>query len=137
MQPSPEIEAIIRDWFAAVANADPSWLDRHLSTDAKLRIIGTDPAEWLQGKQAQELLHADLAALGGNASFFVQQSEGYAEGDIGWGAAAFTITLPNELQISPRWSAVFHREDGQWKAVQIHASVGVTNEQLFGMPFDM
>jgi hypothetical protein len=36
--------------------------------------------------------------------------------------------------VSPRWSAVFHREDGG-KAVQVHASVGLTNEQLFGVGF--
>ena len=136
MQSSPEIETIIRGWFAAVANDDSSWLDKHLSVDTKLRIIGTDPAEWLQGTQAQDLLRADLAALGGNASFFIQQSEGYVEGDVGWGAAAFTISLPDDLMVSPRWSAVFHREDGEWKAVQIHASVGITNDQLFGMPFE-
>ena len=56
--------------------------------------------------------------------------------DIGWGAAAFTISLPDDLQVSPRWSAVFHRENGEWKAVQIHASVGITNDQLFGMDFE-
>ena len=80
MQPSPEIEAIIREWFASVANGDTSWIDTHLSPDAHLRIIGTDPAEWLQGKRAEDLLRADLAAMGGTASFFIQQSEGYAEG---------------------------------------------------------
>jgi hypothetical protein len=37
--------------------------------------------------------------------------------------------------VAPRWSAVFRRENGDWKAVQVHASVGVTNEQLFGVEF--
>jgi hypothetical protein len=43
------------------------------------------------------------------------------------------LTLPNDKQISPRWSAVFHREDEVWKLVQLHASVGISNEQLLGV----
>ena len=43
-----------------------------------------------------------------------------------------TITLPDGRPASPRWSAVFHREDGEWRLVQLHASIGVPNEEVFG-----
>ena len=49
-----------------------------------------------------------------------------------WGRARPTITLPNGQSFSPRWGAVLHREDGAWKIVQLHASVGVSNEELLG-----
>ena len=135
MDSSSELQAIIRNWFESVYRNDASWLDRHLSTDGRLRIIGTDPEEWLQGDKAAELLRSDLAALGGKATFEVSEAEAFTEGSIGWGAASLTITLEGGMKVSPRWSAVFHQEDGQWKAVQVHASVGLTNEQLFGTSF--
>jgi ketosteroid isomerase-like protein len=135
MEPSPELQGIIRSWFESVYKSDASWLDRHLSKDARLRIVGTDPDEWLQGEKAEALLRTDIEMLGGQATFDVSECEAFSEGDVGWGVARFTITLGEGVKISPRWSGVFHREDGQWKAVQIHASVGMTNEQLFGMQF--
>lgn len=135
METSSELQGIIRNWFESVEKGDPSWLDRHLSADPSLRIVGTDPSEWLQGEKAVDLLRSDLAVLAGNASFEIREIEAFSEGDFGWGAAALTITLGAGMKVSPRWSAAFHREAGQWKAVQVHASVGVTNEQLFGTTF--
>jgi hypothetical protein len=135
MEKSAELELIIRGWFESVYAGDASWLDRHLSKDARLRIIGTDPEEWLQGEKAEALLRSDLSALAGNATFDVREAEAYTQGDAGWGAASLTINLEGGMKVSPRWSATFVREDGNWKAVQIHASVGMTNEQLFGTTF--
>ncbi len=31
-----------------------------------------------------------------------------------------------------RFRAVFHKEDGEWKIVQFHTSVGVPNESTVG-----
>jgi hypothetical protein len=49
---------------------------------------------------------------------------------VGWAATRLTITLPDGGQVSPRWSAVFHREDGEWRFVQTHASIAVPNDQI-------
>jgi hypothetical protein len=48
-----------------------------------------------------------------------------------------SASLPNGKSFSPRWSAVFHQEGGEWKLVQmhaseLHASVGIPNEELLG-----
>jgi ketosteroid isomerase-like protein len=37
---------------------------------------------------------------------------------------------PDGTEIEFRMTAVFHNENGQWKVVQQHASVGVPNEAL-------
>ena len=135
MEPSAELQGVIRSWFESVAKGDASWLDTHLSTDKRLRIIGTDPQEWLQGQQAADLLKADLAVMGGKVTIQVKEVEAFSEGSVGWGVALPEITLEDGKKVAPRWSAVFRRENGDWKAVQVHASVGVTNEQLFGVEF--
>lgn len=48
---------------------------------------------------------------------------------MGWAVTRFTLTFPDGSSVSPRWSAVFHQEDGDWKIVQLHASLGVSNEE--------
>jgi hypothetical protein len=48
----------------------------------------------------------------------------------GWGMARATVSIAGEKQVPIRSSAVFHREEGGWKLVQFHASVGVPNEGL-------
>jgi hypothetical protein len=40
------------------------------------------------------------------------------------------ITLPDGRCVSPRWSAVFQRQDDVWKFVQTHASIGVPNAEI-------
>ena len=61
------------------------------------------------------------------------ETEAFEEGSVGWGVTRPTITLPNGVTFSPRWSAVFHQEDGVWKLVQLHASIGQGNEEALGM----
>lgn len=129
MEPSNEIRDIITAWFEAVTEGDPSWLDRHLSRE--VLVVGTDPNEWLDFEQASTLLKGEVQEFGTmHLQVSIERAEGFREGSVGWGIAHPTITFPNGKSFSPRWSAVFHQEGGQWKAVQIHASLGVPNEEL-------
>ncbi len=49
---------------------------------------------------------------------------------MGWATTNVTITMPDGKHVSPRWSAVFHLEDGVWRFVQTHASIGIANEDI-------
>ncbi len=134
MQPSSEIGAITAAWFEAVSKGDPTWVDRHISQKAEVRLVGTDPNEWLAGEQVAAFLKEEVQAMGNAVKVSMGELEAYQEGSAGWGLARPTLTLPNGKQISPRWSAVFHQEEGEWKLVQLHASVGISsNEELLGM----
>jgi ketosteroid isomerase-like protein len=133
MQPSPELRKIITAWFESVNNSDLSWADRHISRQAGVRLVGTDPNELIEGEKVAEFLKEEVKAMGGAMKVSVGETEAYQEGTVGWGLARITIALPNGKQVSPRWGAIFHQEDGEWKLVQLHASVGIPNEELFGM----
>lgn len=133
MQPSSELSKIIAAWFESVSKGDPSWADRHISRKAETRLVGTDPNEMLAGEQVAEFLKQEVQAMGGVVKASVGEVEAYQEGSVGWGLARPTLTLPDGKQVFPRWSAVFHQEDGGWKLVQLHASVGISNEELLGM----
>jgi hypothetical protein len=129
MERSPELQAIITGWFAAVARGDAAWVERHVSREAGVRLVGTDPAEWLEGERVAEFLTGEVVSAlgGGGITIEPRDAEAFREGSVGWGVTRPTLTLPNGRTVSPRWSAVFHREGGEWKLVQVHASVGVAN----------
>ncbi|MBX7254096.1 MAG: nuclear transport factor 2 family protein [Candidatus Promineofilum sp.] len=132
MQASTELRNIIEGWFAAIADGDLAWAERHISRRAGVRLVGTDPTEWLEGPRVAEFLREEVKALGGVVKITIGETEAYCEGSVGWGMASPILTLPNGRQIAPRWSAVFHLEDDHWKLVQLHTSVGIDNEALLG-----
>jgi ketosteroid isomerase-like protein len=136
MTPSPELRDIIAGWFAAAENGDVSWRDRHVSKNPALRIVGTDPDEWLKGEAAYGFLKHEAETVGGRLTVRVREVEAYTEGTVGWGLAAPEITLGTGEKVNPRWSAVFHKEDDGWKLVQLHASIAVGNAAAFGDTFD-
>lgn len=119
--------------FKSVAKGDLSWAERHISRRAGVRLVGADPAEWLEGPQVAKFLKEEVKALGNVVQISCRDTEAYEEDSVGWGLSTPILTLPNGKQIAPRWSAVFHREDGEWKLVQLHASVGVAHEELLRM----
>ncbi len=131
MQDSPAIRQIVQDWFAAASKGDPSVVDRHVSLDPRTRLVGSDPAEWLRGgADIAAFLRAEAEGSGAAATFTPGDVEAYEEGSVGWAAARVTIKLPDGASVSPRWTAVFHREDEVWKFVQTHASIGIANDQV-------
>jgi uncharacterized protein (TIGR02246 family) len=131
MERSGEIEQLVADWFSAATKGDASLVSEHISPGADARVIGSAPDEVFQGGAAVvEFLTGEVKGAGGRVTFEPKDIEAFSEGSVGWAATWVTITMPDGRQISPRWSAVFHREEGVWKFVQIHASIAVPNEQI-------
>src|SRR5688572_20652031 len=113
MERAPELAEIIEGWFEAAVRGDVSWRDRHVSRQPGTRIIGTDPDEFLEGERAYAFLRNEAEAAGGKLTVQVEHVEAFKEGSVGWGVAVPTITLPDGTKLTPRWSAVFHLEEGQ------------------------
>ena len=131
MERSPELEQLVADWFAAATDGDASLVDAHVSPGAGTRLIGSDPGEVFSGGAAvAAFLRGEVEGSGGNATFAPSDTEAFSEGTVGWATTHVTITLPDGKHVSPRWSAVFHIEDGVWKFVHTHASIGVANEDV-------
>jgi ketosteroid isomerase-like protein len=132
---SAELEQVVAAWFDAACRGDAAAVARHVSSDDATCLIGSDPAEWFRGSAAvMAFLEGEIKGAGGAARFIPSQTEAFSEGSVGWATTRLTIRLAGR-QIAPRWSAVFHREDGAWKMVQVHASIGITNEQV-GWTYD-
>jgi ketosteroid isomerase-like protein len=128
---SPELELLVGAWFAAASNGDASLVDAHVSPGGGTRLIGSDPGEVFKGGGAvAEFLRGEVEGAGGEAAFAPADTEAFSEGSVGWATTTVTITMPDGKHVSPRWSAVFHREDGVWKFVQTHASIAVPNDEI-------
>ena len=131
MERSPEVEQLVAAWFEGASRGDASLVDAHVSQGDGTRLIGSDPGEVFNGGRAvAEFLRGEIQSAGGSAAFSPADIEAFQEGTVGWATTNVTITMPDGKHVSPRWSAVFHLEDGVWRFVQTYASIGVANEDI-------
>jgi ketosteroid isomerase-like protein len=128
---SAEIEQVLRDTVDAVARADIDEVGRLTSRDPCLLGIGSDPNEWAEGYDNLMQLMRD-STPGGELGITVglDDVKGFREGSVGWAAGNGYFEMGGE-RVPVRFTYVLHQEDGEWKAVQIHASIGVPNDQMF------
>jgi ketosteroid isomerase-like protein len=131
MEKSPELEQLVRAWFAAASRGDASLIATHVSPEDSVRLVGSDSGEWLQGGEAvARFLRGEVEGAGGDVTFTPSDTEAFASGDVGWAATKLTLTMPDGRTVRPRWTAVFERSDGEWRFVQTHASIGVANDDV-------
>jgi SnoaL-like domain len=131
MERSDELKDVALAMFEAASRQDPSGIDRHTSSDEGVLMIGTDPNEWTQGgERVAEESRQEMQDS--STEFSPGVVEAFVEGTVGWISSRPVWTLEDGTQIPARLPCVFHREDGEWKLVQGHVSVGVPNEELFG-----
>lgn len=132
MQPSTELKNLMLSWYTSFSSGAIGVTEQILSHQPELLTIGTDPAEWVMGYDAIfPIYQAQTQAVGG-VRIEAGDLLAYSEGDVGWVADRPLIKLPDGTAIPMRSTLVFHREDGRWKLVQQHNSVGVSNEELVG-----
>jgi hypothetical protein len=128
---SPELEQLIVGWFEGASRGDHSLVDAQVSPSEFTRLIGSDPVEVFSGGAAvAQFLRGEVENAGGKATFSPSGIEAFSEGTVGWATTNVAITLPGGKHVAPRLSAVFHLEDGAWKFVQIHTSIGIANEDV-------
>ena len=133
MERSPELQELISAWFAAFSRGDGAWIKRHISRNDDVRLIGTDPSNWYEGERVGEFLSAAVDELGGAVKIFpTEDMLALREERIGWGVTRATLQLPNAKEVELRWSAVFRQEGDEWRAVQIHGSLAVPDDKVFG-----
>jgi ketosteroid isomerase-like protein len=131
MERSEELRDVIRSTFEAYSTGDASLIDRHTSSQDGVRLIGSDPYEWWEGERAAEVLKQEMQDSSVRVSS-MGDIDAFVEGTVGWVSSRPVWTLEDGREIPTRWTAVFHQEEGEWKMVQAHTSVGVANEELFG-----
>lgn len=135
MQDSTELKKLVHGWYEIVAKGDITFTERAISRKADVLVIGTDPKEWWVGYDTiVRVFQTQFEEMGGGSGlqFLPGDTLAHSEGDVGWIADQPTLRIPDGPEIPMRFTAVCRREDGEWKIVQLHASIGVPNEESVG-----
>jgi ketosteroid isomerase-like protein len=117
---SPEIEEALRGWLDAKMRGDREEIVRMLSGDAGVLAVGTDAAEWLEGPEAFARAHGDAGPFEAR----IESLDAHRHRDVGWAAVRASVVRDGDEPLAVRLSVVLVQEDGEWRVVQTHASVG-------------
>ena len=132
MEPSVELESAVLRLYDAMAAGDLGAIERLFSRREGVLAIGSDPAEWWAGHDAIVSAFAAQLAETGTRRIVPGELRAFVEGAVGWAVDRRTMLLRNGKELTVRETTVFHREEGEWKIVQFHASLAVSNEEAFG-----
>ena len=126
MQQSEGVKEAMLRFYEAFTAYDVGSFDRLVSQEHESMVIGTAHDEWFddreQWRSAFGIVGVRLEA--GDALRSCQ------EGSVGRVADQSTFALPAGATIPIRLAAVMREEDGKWKLVQAHFSVGVPDEEV-------
>lgn len=132
MRESRELRDLYIRLCEAYASGDVGFIERLFSRQEGALNIGTDPNEWWVGSdRILQAWKAQFEALGGRIPLIAGDPLAYEEGTVGWVADRPRLRLPDG-DLPFRLTCVFHEEEGEWRLVQTHASVGVSNEATVG-----
>ena len=132
MEQSVELHDLVLRFYEAFSSGDISLIENLFSQKDEVLLIGSDPNEWWAGyKTIISVLKSQMEEMGG-AKFVDVDTKAYSEGTVGWSNSQAIMKMPDGLEIPFRMTGVFHQEDGSWKILQWHASIGVSNEEAIG-----
>lgn len=101
-----------------------------ISQGEGVSVIGTAPGEGHEDRAAW-LAAYDAGMKGEMAGIRLEGDDprGYEEGSVGWGVDRPSFVFPDGTRLPTRLTAVVRHEDGNWKVVHLHFSVGVPDDQ--------
>lgn len=133
VQHSAEVKEVILRCYEVFSAGDVEASMRLLTQEGFASGIGTDPEEWadtrtefralLKGWMTEPRVVVRLEAS--------EDPRCFEEGSVGWVVDRPTFVLAGGGSVSSRMTAVMRQEEGEWKLVHAHWSVGVPNEEAF------
>ncbi len=129
MQSSDELKSIVLQLYENEKSGGLFDFARRLySHQDGVLVIGSEPDDRYEGHEA--ITHFYKRAGDAVLEIKVDDLKAYCEGTFGWAVDRVTAKLPNGLEVPVRHTYVFHIENGAWKIVHSHISVGVPDESL-------
>ena len=132
IEKSPELEAVTRRLWRLFASGAAEGVTNLISAHPDVRFILSADDAWLAGS---DLIHDVIAERSNRMDIErieMERLEAFEVGDFGWSAGAITVFFLSGGSSSFRTTLTFVLEDGVWRAVQAHTSVGVPDEETFG-----
>ncbi len=125
MQESVAVRDAWLEFCDRLTAGDVASFDRVVSSDAATLVIGTAPGEWVRERDRLrfgfEVEGVGLRSRGPSA---------YEAGELGWLTDEVDFVFPDGSEMDCRMTVVLHQEDGRWKLLHMHASVGVPDDEV-------
>jgi ketosteroid isomerase-like protein len=128
VQRSADVREAMLRFYDRLSAGDVASFDQLVSRDPATLVIGTAPGEWVTDR-ARLRFGFEAEGVGIDAGDPV----GYAEGSLGWVVDQPTFRFPDGSAMRTRLTAVLQLEDGAWRLVHMHVSVGVPDEEVVAL----
>ncbi len=134
LEQAADLREVFLRYYQALQQGDAALATGLTSREDGVLGIGTDPNEWWSDYPTLERIFTTQLREMREAGVTFQPGEAqcYQEGTVGWCADRPRLSLPDGTEVPARLTAVFHREAGDWKMVQFHTSIGVSNAEAIG-----
>lgn len=133
IEPSPEIESIVRRWTALIRTHAVADLPHYLSQSEALIYVGTADGESWRGQLVRDGIADHMAEV----PDFIEEDveiDAWENGDTGWANYKSRFTFPGtQAQGVHRATFVFVLERGSWKMIQHHLSQPDSNFEKMGV----
>ncbi len=125
MRRSEEVRDAMVRFCQRLSEGDVASFDELVSREAATLVIGSAPGEWLTERDG---VRRPFEVEGMRLE--AKDPVGYEEGPLGWAVDQPTFVFPDGSSMQSRLTALMRREDGRWKVVHLHHSVGVPEGEV-------
>lgn len=128
MHESTDVREAWLEFCERLSAGDVASFDDVVSSEPATLVIGTAPSEWVRERDRLRFgFETEGVGLRSRAAV------AHEEGDLGWVADEVDFAFPDGSVMDTRMTVIFHREEGRWKLVHMHASVGVPDEEVVAL----
>jgi hypothetical protein len=125
MKQSAEVRDAMLQFYDRLSASDVASFDQLVSQEPATLIIGTAPGEWVTER---DRMRFGFETEG--VRIEAGEPAGYEESSMGWVVDEPVFFFPDGSAMKTRLTAILRREDGTWKLVHMHVSVGVPDEEV-------
>jgi SnoaL-like domain len=126
MKESQVVQDAMLHFYDRLSASDVGSFDQLVSSNPATVVIGTAPGEIVRERNR---LRFGFETEGLRIEPGTNPT-GYEEGSLGWVIDEPTFVFPDGTPMTTRLTSVMHWEDGLWKLVHMHVSVGVPDEEV-------
>jgi len=123
IRPSEELAAFARSLYLAMGAGDAAAVEAFYSHNPHAVFVGTDDEEFWTDPEQHNRDVRPYWELAGNV-VTPGDLRAFESGEVGWVVDRPTFRLADGQQLDTRLTLILHREDGTWRIVHSHASVG-------------
>jgi hypothetical protein len=130
MQQSDGVRDGLLRFYQRFSSGDPVGFAEGIAQADGVSVIGTGPGEGHHDRESwistyETMMRGEMAGTRLEAG----DPGTYEEGAVGWGVDDPHFVFPDGSRLPTRLTAVLHSEDGDWKVLHLHFSVGIPDEQ--------